>query len=1023
MRTDISYYGFVQDDYGDSVKQACWNQAIYVYGQAVIGHLYYDDLDTIYYTTLAGSDQSYNGTYLRVIGEAWNTGSTYIEVMGQTPPTTTTQAPTTSTTTDPSVTTTTGAPTTSTTTTPVGYGLYLYKQTNTIGGRLARIEIWQKDYAGASAEIDALSGSPILLSSGNVGNDIYQPIVKSSLTLSIIDTEQIDYSIFFTPDATKFKFIYKLDGTTEWTGYLTPDSFIQSMSYRSTITLIARDNLGYLDQLDFDMSGAEAVIGDILEAGLVKIGFGFTTNYNTVKIGDGGINALDAIVNISPFRDGTWHEAMSNLIKGIGCQLRYMGANQYVLTDIGELYNLSGEATESDFLFIDKSGVLEIQPAWRKYNIVQDYGVNGDIYDGNLAESEYSFEQTVSVPRPGETNINLNLYTADSPYWGIGGLKLAKPTEWGEHPDTILITGDTYALETIRPALAYQQALPNMTQKIEIKFSVSNTVKMPDLTWTNSVPYLQNFLYALNSYTIRIRCNIFFVTATTTYVLRESWEEYTGEVEYIQFDIPSGGYSVTSGGGYARLGFFGFKDVELTIDMTPFEANGTFRVCFYPWEINEAVKNSISTNYLVAIKNLSINVDISDTAQSLEKSVVIDSKYNMIGNIDLPMGQVPFYQGNALTYYNGIFKNDAYRTPLTNWQRGSTGSYFNLYDLVGYEISQHFNTPKRKLTGDIIIDENRSIMPSFGFYYTDETKDYLLNAGTLDVLSEVMNVELIEVTDFVDPLITTTTTSAPVTSTTTGVVTTSTTVPVTTTTTNNGTTTSTTQGITTTSTTSSEGTTTSTTSEPTTTTTTEAVLATVVTNDAVDVTSSTAGISGEVTAEGTAAVTESGMCWSLTTNPTTADNKVVLSSGIGTFGTSLLNLSPSTIHYYKAYAISTAGTAYGIQKSFETLTAPTTTTTTEGITTTSTTAPVTTTTTGVPERTPEHFRGGGTSKAAAYADGESTSFVILGYIYLDVDGYYYGTATGGSPTDNGYYFLHEVGSGAEDSLYLGNGLT
>ena len=118
----------------------------------------------------------------------------------------------------------------------MAYGLYLYKEIESKSGKTIRLEIFQKDYSGTSIEIESMSGTPLSLVIDNANSGVYLPIVKSFLNINIIDTEQIDYSVFFTPDATKFKVLLKVNGTLEWSGYLTPDSFSQSLQYRSELT-------------------------------------------------------------------------------------------------------------------------------------------------------------------------------------------------------------------------------------------------------------------------------------------------------------------------------------------------------------------------------------------------------------------------------------------------------------------------------------------------------------------------------------------------------------------------------------------------------------------------------------------------------------------------------------------------------------------------------------------------------------------------------------------------------------------
>ncbi len=94
---------------------------------------------------------------------------------------------------------------------------------------------------------------------------------------------------------------------------------------------------------------------------------------------------------------------------------------------------------------------------------------------------------------------------------------------------------------------------------------------------------------------------------------------------------------------------------------------------------------------------------------------------------------------------------------------------------------------------------------------------------------------------------------------------------------------------------------------------------TVTTTAASSITSSSAVSGGNVTADGGATVTERGICYATTANPTTANSKVVTGSGTGTYTSTMTGLAASTLYYVRAYAINANGTAYGSQVSFTTL--------------------------------------------------------------------------------------------------------
>jgi hypothetical protein len=99
-----------------------------------------------------------------------------------------------------------------------------------------------------------------------------------------------------------------------------------------------------------------------------------------------------------------------------------------------------------------------------------------------------------------------------------------------------------------------------------------------------------------------------------------------------------------------------------------------------------------------------------------------------------------------------------------------------------------------------------------------------------------------------------------------------------------------------------------------------ATVPTVTTTAISAITSSGAASGGNVTADGGATVTERGICYSTTANPTTANSKVTSGSGTGTFTASMTGLAANTTYYVRAYAINAQGTAYGSQVSFTTLT-------------------------------------------------------------------------------------------------------
>lgn len=82
------------------------------------------------------------------------------------------------------------------------------------------------------------------------------------------------------------------------------------------------------------------------------------------------------------------------------------------------------------------------------------------------------------------------------------------------------------------------------------------------------------------------------------------------------------------------------------------------------------------------------------------------------------------------------------------------------------------------------------------------------------------------------------------------------------------------------------------------------------------ITSSSALGGGNVTSNGGSSITARGVCWSTSANPTIADSKTTNNTGTGSYESSIKGLAPNTTYYVRAYAINTAGTAYGNQVTF-----------------------------------------------------------------------------------------------------------
>jgi len=88
---------------------------------------------------------------------------------------------------------------------------------------------------------------------------------------------------------------------------------------------------------------------------------------------------------------------------------------------------------------------------------------------------------------------------------------------------------------------------------------------------------------------------------------------------------------------------------------------------------------------------------------------------------------------------------------------------------------------------------------------------------------------------------------------------------------------------------------------------------------------------GIVTNDNGFAISARGVCWSLSPNPTIANDNTIDGTGTGSFSSSISNLTAGITYYVRAFATNSEGTGYGNQETFTTLSTTGATVTTDNI--------------------------------------------------------------------------------------------
>lgn len=231
--------------------------------------------------------------------------------------------------------------------------------------------------------------------------DIDTPIVKTSLEMTFIDAPGIDddrktgyWEEFYTSSAIEWKVELYKDGVLEWSGYITPDSFSEDLRYRGSVNIIARDNLGYLNDLFFSHSTPFISIPQILDSASKegKIAMDFSTGYENIYSPNHS-SPLNLRFNSALFEGKTWWEAMEIALRSIGYVMRYIGHNSYIVGTLrsiglsGELY--WWEVPEKEVSFISY-GHREFSPAVKSIIETVNFDIEENIADFEMTQDSYT---------------------------------------------------------------------------------------------------------------------------------------------------------------------------------------------------------------------------------------------------------------------------------------------------------------------------------------------------------------------------------------------------------------------------------------------------------------------------------------------------------------------------------------------------------------------------------------------------------------------------------------------------------
>ena len=312
------------------------------------------------------------------------------------------------------------------------YAEYILHYRKTVGD--IRVEFYRGFNAGAPAfsvkEIgDVLQGLSLQIQ-GDQG-DIDTPIVKTSLAISLINAPDLNDGNMngawdFFAQGTETEWMVQIcredDDLILWSGFVTPDSYSEEIKYRGSCSIVARDNIGQLQNYDFDMAGdADGMVNlaSLVSTAWSKIANGMTLRWAADSmwlLTDLGTPARYTQMNVSAFKDKSWYEVLESALYAYGAVLRYAGNNTFIvcplkwLPTLGETYD---KVTWQEPLLLAGAS-LEYAPAVKQIEETASYDlqeskdialVGADEYTGAVINTEFEGKDTFGATVKGQAPV------------------------------------------------------------------------------------------------------------------------------------------------------------------------------------------------------------------------------------------------------------------------------------------------------------------------------------------------------------------------------------------------------------------------------------------------------------------------------------------------------------------------------------------------------------------------------------------------------------------------------------------
>ena len=623
--------------------------------------------------------------------------------------------------------------------------------------------------------------------------DIDTPIVKTSLEMVFVDAPDLEddrkngfWEEFYTSSSTEYRVELIRNGSKEWSGYITPDSFSEDLRYRGSVTIIARDNLGTLQDLTCDLTKAQNIDGKVQIYRIIQEAMTASTCPMTLEnisyfrddlpyatdLETAGtyLGLMSQWVDVQMLREKNWWQALEDILYSVGLVIRYVGRNTLRLMALrdmpkyGEKYWWNVDIMDVTF---KAHGRRELIPAVRSITETNEFELNIPSdpeqitdYAGRATRNLHnltfygpdgstSVGPTVQVPAWGYTNPKSkeSITAANSALLNVENypkLQGEDSTAYGQWDDKGIMY---YAVNAYDPtafdSILYPLSFSQMVWSAKAKVTVSLILDKP-------VTLTTDYSKVLN---LPIKSRVTYGTSPMLYYRLKITSSGGATVNY--FNASTGGWGSSSVVNTYSIG------TQLFIDDKPnpkkFELKD-LSVPFYGTLTLEIVKIYIQTleiqlrqpcvGMFMRIRDVRMNTNIPEESITMADKITVTTNYSDKYSVRITrkpefainptiMPEVAYIPNAILTDCDTEYGG----ADMWTWLHGRDAEILTFNNTEGISLSRlihqqllaYHAQPNNQLTGEVVNKE--SSLPNFRSLYRWNGVDHMLISGTLNILT------------------------------------------------------------------------------------------------------------------------------------------------------------------------------------------------------------------------------------------------------------------------------------------------